>query len=238
MKGESYIQQYLTFNFQLSTGSPDFYAENVRIGGGEIFFDFVGPDVRIPDIQLGVPVKVNIENGVAAIALAWLNGVTPEEIKHGMATFAGPRRRFDFHLKKENIVLIDDYAHHPAELKASILSVKELYAGRKVTGIFQPHLYTRTRDFYQDFADSLSLLDEVILTDIYPARETPIPGVTSKLIYDNLRPGIEKSMCKKEEILNILKDKNIEVLITLGAGDIDNYVPEIKKELEKMKNDE
>ena len=156
-----------TFNSQLSTGSPDFYAENVRIGGGEIFFDFVGPDVRIPDIQLGVPVKVNIENGVAAIALAWLNGVTPEEIKHGMATFAGPRRRFDFHLKKENIVLIDDYAHHPAELKASILSVKELYAGRKVTGIFQPHLYTRTRDFAADFAASLSLLDELILLDIY-----------------------------------------------------------------------
>ncbi|MDO4756448.1 MAG: cyanophycin synthetase, partial [Parabacteroides sp.] len=157
----------------------DFYAENVRIGNGEIVFDFVGPDVRIDNILLGVPVRVNIENGVAAIAVAWLNGLTAEEIRKGMASFAGPNRRFDFHLKKENAVLIDDYAHHPAELKASILSVKELYAGRKVTGIFQPHLYTRTRDFAAEFAASLSLLDELILLDIYPARELPIPGITS-----------------------------------------------------------
>ena len=134
------------------------------------------------------------------------------------------------------IVSQEDYAHHPSEIKQSVLSMRELYKDKKITAIFQPHLYTRTHDFYQDFADSLSLLDEVILVDIYPAREAPIPGVTSRLIYDNLRPGIEKSMCKKEDILNILKDKNIEVLITLGAGDIDNYVPEIKKILER-KND-
>ena len=196
------------------------------------------PDTRINDIQLGVPVSINIENGVAAMALAHLNGVTDEEIRQGMNSFRGVDRRFDFKIKNDQVVFLSDYAHHPSEIKQSVLSIRELYKDKKITAIFQPHLYTRTRDFYQDFADSLSLLDEVILTDIYPARETPIPGVTSKLIYDNLRPGIEKSMCKKEEILNILKDKNIEVLITLGAGDIDNYVPEIKKELEKMKNDE
>ena len=216
----------------------DFHAENIRIGNGEIFIDFVAPDTRINDIQLGVPVSINIENGVAAMALAHLNGVTDEEIRQGMNSFRGVDRRFDFKIKNDQVVFLSDYAHHPSEIKQSVLSIRELYKDKKITAIFQPHLYTRTRDFYQDFADSLSLLDEVILVDIYPARETPIPGVTSKLIYDNLRPGIEKSMCKKEEILNILKDKNIEVLITLGAGDIDNYVPEIKKELEKMKNEE
>ena len=182
--------------------------------------------------------NIRIENGVAAMALAHLNGVTDEEIRQGMNSFRGVDRRFDFKIKNDQVVFLSDYAHHPSEINQSVLSIRELYKDKKITAIFQPHLYTRTRDFYQDFADSLSLLDEVILTDIYPARETPIPGVTSKLIYDNLRPGIEKSMCKKEEILNILKDKNIEVLITLGAGDIDNYVPEIKKELERMKNDE
>ncbi len=219
---------------QLSTGSPDFYAENVRIGGGEIFFDFVGPDVRIPDIQLGVPVKVNIENGVAAIALAWLNGVTPEEIKHGMATFAGPRRRFDFHLKKENIVLIDDYAHHPAELKASILSVKELYAGRKVTGIFQPHLYTRTRDFAADFAASLSLLDELILLDIYPAREEPIPGVTSQIIFDAVTIA-DKRLIRKEELLDVVAAEagKLEVVLMVGAGNIELLVDPVKQILDK-----
>ena len=207
----------------------------IRIGNGEIFIDFVAPDTRINDIQLGIPVSINIENGVAAMALAHLNGVTDEEIKRGMASFRGVDRRFDFKIKNDRIVFLSDYAHHPSEIKQSVLSMRELYKDKKITAIFQPHLYTRTRDFYQDFADSLSLLDEVILVDIYPAREAPIPGVTSKLIYDNLRPGIEKSMCKKEDILNILKDKNIEVLITLGAGDIDNYVPEIKELLETKK---
>ena len=153
-----------------------------------------------------------------------------------MECFRVVDRRFDFKNNNDRIVFLSDYAHHPSEIKQSVLSMRELYKDKKITAIFQPHLYTRTRDFYQDFADSLSLLDEVILADIYPAREAPIPGVTSKLIYDHLRPGIEKSMCKKEDILNILKDKNIEVLITLGAGDIDNYVPAIKELLEKKIN--
>jgi len=153
-----------------------------------------------------------------------------------MASFHGVDRRFDFKIKNDRVVFLSDYAHHPSEIKQSVLSIRELYKDKKITAIFQPHLYTRTRDFYKDFASSLSLLDEVILVDIYPAREQPIPGVTSQLIYDNLRPGIEKCMCKKEEILNILENKNIEVLITLGAGDIDNYVPSITEKLNTRLN--
>ncbi|WP_455640221.1 UDP-N-acetylmuramate--L-alanine ligase [Parabacteroides sp.] len=212
----------------------DFHAEHILIGNGEIFFDFVGPDIRIDNIQLGVPVKVNIENGVAAIALAWLNGVTPEEIKAGMASFAGPKRRFDFHLKKANIVLIDDYAHHPAELAASIQSVKELYAGRKVTGIFQPHLYTRTRDFAPDFAASLSLLDELILLDIYPAREEPIPGVTSEIIFDAVTIPAKK-LIRKSELLDLVEKEadTFEVVLMVGAGDIDRLIEPVKQILDK-----
>ena len=218
--------------YTYSRNEGDFHAENIRIGNGEIYIDFVAPDLRINDIRLGVPVSINIENGVAAMALAHLNGVTPEEIKQGMASFRGVDRRFDFKIKTDKVVFLSDYAHHPSEIKQSILSMRELYKDKKITAIFQPHLYTRTRDFYKDFADSLSLLDEVILTDIYPAREQPIPGVTSQLIYDNLRPGIEKTMCRKEDVLSVLKEKDIEVLITLGAGDIDNYVSAICEILE------
>lgn len=217
--------------YTYSRNEGDFHAENIRIGNGEIFIDFVAPDVCINDIRLGVPVSINIENGVAAMALAHLNGATDEEIRLGMSSFRGVDRRFDFKIKNDRLVFLSDYAHHPSEIRQSVLSIRELYRDKKITAVFQPHLYTRTRDFYKDFADSLSLLDEVILTDIYPARETPIAGVSSRLIYDNLRPGIEKCLCKKEELLDVLKTKHIEVLITLGAGDIDNYVPEIVIEL-------
>lgn len=219
--------------YTYSRNEGDFHAENIRIGNGEIYFDYITPIIRINNIQLGVPVSINIENGIAAITLALLGGATPKEIKQGMASFRGVDRRFDFKIKNDKVVFLSDYAHHPSEIRESILSMRELYADKKITAIFQPHLYTRTRDFYKDFADSLSLLDEVILIDIYPAREQPIPGVTSRLIYDNLRPGIEKSMCKKEEIAEILKKKKIEVLITLGAGDIDNYVPAICETLNR-----
>lgn len=214
--------------YTYSKEEGDFHAENIRIGNGEIFIDFVTPDEVIKDIQLGVPVSINIENGVAAMALCWLNGVTAEEIKSGMASFGGVDRRFDFKIKNDKVVYLSDYAHHPSEIKQSIISVRDLYNDKKITGIFQPHLYTRTRDFYKDFADSLSLLDEVILLDIYPARELPIPGVTSKLIFDNIREGVEKSMCTKENMLSVLKDKKIEVLITLGAGDIEDYTTDIQ----------
>lgn len=213
--------------YTYSATDGDFHAENIRIGNGEIFFDYISPLGNIKDIQLGVPVYVNIENGVAAMALAQLCGVAEKEIKAAMPGFAGVDRRFDFKIKNDHIVFLSDYAHHPAEIRQSVSSIRTLYPERKITAIFQPHLYTRTRDFYKDFADSLSLLDEVILLDIYPAREKPIPGVTSQLIYDNLRPGIEKTMCSKEELLDVLRTRKTEVLITLGAGDIDNYVPQI-----------
>lgn len=213
--------------YTYSREEGDFHAENVRIGDGEIYFDFVSPFGNIQDIQLGVPVAINIENGIAAMALAQLSGVTNDEIKAGMASFRGVDRRFDFKIKNEKVVYLSDYAHHPEEIKQSILSMRALYADKKLTGVFQPHLYTRTRDFYQEFADSLSLLDEVILTDIYPARELPIEGVSSQLIYDHLRPNIEKTLCKKEEVMDVLKNKHIEVLMTLGAGDIENYAAQI-----------
>lgn len=219
--------------YTYSTEEGDFHAENIRIGGGEIFFDYVSPLGNIQNIQLGVPVAINIENGIAAMALAQLSGVTNDEIKAGMASFQGIERRFDFKIKTDKIVYLSDYAHHPEEIKQSILSMRALYKDKKITAIFQPHLYTRTRDFYLDFADSLSLLDEVILTDIYPARELPIEGVSSQLIYDHLSPNIEKTLCKKEEVLNVLMNKNIEVLITLGAGDIENYASQICEILNK-----
>ena len=227
------IQEGVTL-YTYSREEGDFHAENVRIGGGEIIFDYVSPLGNIKDIQLGVPVAINIENGIAAMALAQLSGATEEEIKAGMASFRGVDRRFDFKIKTDKVVYLSDYAHHPEEIKQSILSMRALYEDKKLTAVFQPHLYTRTRDFYKEFADSLSLLDEVILTDIYPARELPIEGVTSELIFDNLRPGIDKTLCKKEEVLDVLKNKNIEVLITLGAGDIENYVPQICKILNEQ----
>ena len=213
--------------YTYSKDSGDFHAANIRIGGGEIFFDLVSPFGNIQDIQLGVPVLINIENGIAAMALAQLSGANAEEIKHGMASFKGVDRRFDFKIKNDRIAFLSDYAHHPEEIRQSILSLRALYPDKKLTAIFQPHLYSRTADFYKEFADSLSLLDEVILTEIYPAREKPIPGVTSKLIYDNLRPGIEKSICRKEDLLSLLPQKSLEVLIVLGAGDLNDYVPQI-----------
>ena len=226
------LQEGVTL-YTYSRQSGDFHAENVRIGNGEIFFDYISPLGNIKDIQLGVPVAINIENGIAAMALAQLSGVNNDEIKQAMATFRGVDRRFDFKIKNDKVVFLSDYAHHPEEIKQSILSMRALYNDKKLTAVFQPHLYTRTRDFYQEFADSLSLLDEVILTEIYPARELPIEGVSSQLIYDHLRPGIEKCICRKEDIIQVLKEKKIEVLITLGAGDIDNYVPQICDMLNK-----
>ena len=213
--------------YEYSRESGDFHAENISIGNGEIRFDFVYPEGRIENINLGVPVSINIENGIAAMALAKLAGATDKELADGMASFSGVDRRFDFKIKNDKHVFLTDYAHHPQEIKQSAMSVRELYQDRKITAIFQPHLYTRTRDFYKDFADSLSLLDEVILADIYPAREKPIPGVTSRLIYDNLKPGVKKRLCKSNEIVDIVRNEDFDVLVLLGAGDIDKYVPEI-----------
>lgn len=207
----------------------DFHAQNIRIGNGRIIIDYVSPWQKIDDIELGVPVSINIENGIAAIAVAEMCGATAKEIADGMKSFAGADRRFDFHIKEESITLLSDYAHHPDEIKACARSMKELYRDRKISVIFQPHLYSRTNDFYKEFAASLSLFDEVILLDIYPAREQPIEGVTSKLIYDLIESNVKKSMCSRAQIIQeVEKRKNdFEVLVTLGAGDLDNDVPAI-----------
>ena len=211
----------------------DFHAENIIIENGEITFDFISPIENIRNISLGQPVPINIENAIAAMAMAQLCGCTAEELKEGMSTYQGVERRFDFKLKTDKIVFLSDYAHHPKEIYQSARSIKELYKERKITAIFQPHLYTRTRDFYTDFASSLSQLDEVVLTDIYPAREQPIPGVTSKLIYDNLSEGVQKHLIHTDEVLSFVKEHDFEVLIVLGAGDLDNQVPEIEKILKE-----
>ena len=215
--------------YEYAREEGDFHAENIRIGGGEIVFDFVHPGGVVKDIQLGVPVSINIENGIAAMALAILNGVSEEDLRKGTKSFGGVDRRFDFKVKTDKMVFLSDYAHHPNEIEQSVKSVRELYKDKKIAAIFQPHLYTRTRDFYKEFASALSLLDCVYLCDIYPARELPIEGVTSKLIYDNLRSGIEKHLIHKEDILDVARSRNFDVLMSLGAGDIENYVPQITK---------
>ncbi|MGL5618445.1 MAG: Mur ligase family protein, partial [Tannerellaceae bacterium] len=212
----------------------DFHAENVKIGNGEIIFDFVTPNSKIKNIILGVPVKINIENAVVAMAIAWLNGVKEDELREAMTSFTGAKRRFDFYLKHDDIVLIDDYAHHPSELEASIQSVKALYPDKKITGIFQPHLFSRTNDFASEFAHSLSLLDQLILLDIYPAREEPIPGVTSKLIFDQVSIS-DKQMVNKEDLLSVIEKGSYQVLLMIGAGDIDRLLVPVKEILEKKR---
>lgn len=221
--------------YEYSLDKGDFHAENIKIDNGNITFDFISPIECVKNVELGNPVPINIVNGIAAMAMAQLNGCTAEELRYGMATYRGVDRRFDFALKNDRHVLISDYAHHPKEIFQSAKSIKQLYSNRKITAIFQPHLYTRTRDFYKDFADALSQLDEVILCDIYPAREQPIPGVTSKLIYDNLAESVEKSMVKTDEVLDLVKSRDFDVLVILGAGDLDNQVPKIAKILESKK---
>ena len=215
--------------YTYSVSEGDFHAENIRIGGGEIEFDFVSPLGNIDGIRLGVPVYVNIENGIGAMALAQIAGAKADEIRRAMPEFKGSERRFDFKIKNERIVFLSDYAHHPEEIRQSAKSLRMLFPGRKLTAVFQPHLYTRTRDFYEGFAESLSLLDEVILLDIYPAREEPIPGITSKIIYDRLEPGVEKCLCSKAELMELLASKKLDVLITLGAGDVEDFVPKIEE---------
>lgn len=219
--------------YTYSIDNGDFHAENIRIGGGEIIFDFVGPDVRVADVQLGVPVYVNLENAIAAMAMAWLNGVSEEEMKEAMSTFAGVKRRFDFHIKRDDLVFLDDYAHHPEELKSSIESVRRLYSDKKLSVVFQPHLYTRTRDLADDFSEALSLADEVYLLDIYPAREEPIEGVTSEMLLKKVRVS-EKRVFSKEELVAFTKQHPFEVLLMAGAGDLDLLIPSITENLSNL----
>lgn len=224
--------------YEYSRDEGDFHAENIVIDNGEITFDFVSPIETVKGIELGQPVPINIDNSIAAMAMAQLNGCTAEELRYGMKTYHGVVRRFDFKIKNNKHVFLSDYAHHPKEIYQSAKSLRELYKDRKITAIFQPHLYTRTRDFYHDFADALSQLDEVILCDIYPAREQPIPGVTSKLIYDNLKPGVEKSLISKDDVLDLVKKRDFDVLVVLGAGDLDNLCPQITKIIESKEQSE
>ena len=215
------------YDYALNEG--DFHAENIVIDNGTITFDFVSPIECVSGIELGQPVPINIENGIAAMAMAQLNGCTADELRQGMKTYGGVDRRFDFKIKTDRLVLLSDYAHHPKEIYQSARSIRELYKNRHITAIFQPHLYTRTRDFYLDFAEALSQLDEVILTEIYPAREAPIEGVTSQLIYDHLAPGVQKQLVRKADVLELVKNRSFDVLVVLGAGDLDNQVPEMAR---------
>jgi UDP-N-acetylmuramate--alanine ligase len=225
---EEHLQEGVRrYDYSLSEG--DFHAENIRIVNGGITFDFVSPIESVKDVELGQPIPINIENGIAAMAMAQLNGCTAEELRYGMKTYGGVDRRFDFKIKSDRLVFLSDYAHHPKEIFQSAKSIRELYKDKHITAIFQPHLYTRTRDFYKDFAEALSQLDKVVLTEIYPARELPIEGVTSQLIYDNLKEGVEKELIRKDQVLDYIKTHQFEVLVVLGAGDLDNLVPQMTK---------
>ena len=215
----------------------DFHATNIRKGGGEITFDLVTPWETIGDIVLGVPVDINIENAVAAMASCRLVDVPTDAMRQAQASFMGAKRRFEFWIKEpgeHGKVMIDDYAHHPDELRASIASVRDLYPGRKLTVIFQPHLYTRTRDFANQFAEALSLADELIMLPIYPAREQPMPGVTSEMIFEKVKCS-EKRIYSKENLINSLEMLNFDVLLTVGAGDIANLLPDVCNQVKKQK---
>ena len=226
------LQEGVTcYEYALDEG--DFHAENLVINNGEITFDFISPIENVHGVELGQPVPINIENGVAAMAMAQLSGCTADELREGMRSYGGVDRRFDFKIKRPELVFLSDYAHHPQEILQSAKSIRALYADRHITALFQPHLYTRTRDFYKEFADSLSILDEVVLCDIYPAREQPIPGVTSQLIYDHLRPGVERSLVSKADVLDFVAHRDFDVLIVLGAGDLDDMVPAMTKIFEQ-----
>ena len=215
--------------YEYSREAGDFHAENIRIENGTIVFDMVSPIENVTNIELGQPVPINIENGIAAMALAQLSGCTAEELRRGMKTYEGVDRRFDFKIKNDQHVLLSDYAHHPKEILQSAKSLKEIYPNRKITVIFQPHLYSRTRDFYMDFAEALSHFDEVVLTEIYPAREEPIPGVTSELIYNYLDNKVERQMIKKDDVLEFANDRDFDVLVVLGAGNLDNYMGQLSE---------
>jgi UDP-N-acetylmuramate--alanine ligase len=218
----------ITQTYGMSRGQ--FFAGKINASGGFFEFDLEGLDQKIEKIQLGVPGFHNMENAIAATLIALKLGVAPKKIKEALASFRGVKRRFEFIIKRDNLVFIDDYAHHPAEIEAFLRSLKSMYKGKKVTVVFQPHLFTRTRDFAEGFASSLSLADEVLLMDIYPAREEPIPGVTSDIIFGSVKSPV-KIRCSKKDVISTLESMEIEVLATVGAGDIDTFVKPVKEML-------
>jgi UDP-N-acetylmuramate--alanine ligase len=216
-----------TYTYSLQ-GKSDFYAENIRLENKRYTFDLTGPSIEIKNLSLEHPGLLNVENAVAASSVCALLGIEEDIIRRALAEFTGILRRFDYQIKTDELVFIDDYAHHPKEIEATLKSVRELYPDKRITGIFQPHLYSRTRDFAEDFAKSLSLLDRLILLDIYPARELPIEGVTSEIIFRNVTID-DKLLCTKKDILRIIGESPVEVLITLGAGDIDKMVEPLRE---------
>ncbi len=225
------VQDGVTVQTYSGGAEGDWYAEDICYGEGTLTFTLVGPDgLRIENLSPGVPVEINIDNAVAAAAAALTAGATADEVRQGLASFMGAKRRFEVWLDGTRYpgapVLIDDYAHSPNEIVSSITSVRKLYPGRKLTVIFQPHLYTRTRDFAPEFAEALSLADQVIMPEIYPARELPIPGISSLTVLDNVKSP-EKTFCERKDLLNLIKNSNFEILMTLGAADIDRLLPEI-----------
>lgn len=209
----------------------DFYASDLSLDEcGYFTFTLNSPSCRISGCRVGVPGWVNVENGVAAAAVALTWGISPEKVKEALATFQGVKRRFDIHFNTPKCSYIDDYAHHPKEISTAISSIREIFPGRRLTAVFQPHLYTRTRDFADEFAAALSKVDKLILLDIYPAREEPIPGVTSDIIFDKV-DGPEKVLLKKEELMDYLKNEPVDVLATFGAGNIDRFTGPITEML-------
>ncbi len=224
------------YSYALQDTAADFYMKSIKIENNAFVLCLHTPNGDIDNLHFGLPGKTNVENFVAAAAASLINGISAEELRNAAATLQGVVRRFDVHVHTPKIIYIDDYAHHPAELQACFESIREMYQGKKITGIFQPHLYTRTRDFAEEFAQSLSLLDELILLDIYPARELPIPGVTSEIIFNSVTCR-QKEMCKKEQLLEVLQNKDLEVVLTVGAGDIDRFVQPITNLLQKKGNE-
>lgn len=225
------VQEGVTVQTYSGGSEGDWHAEDIRFGEGKISFTLIGPDgLRIENLSPGVPVEINIDNAVAATAAALTAGASEEEVRRGLESFKGAKRRFEVWLDGSAYpgapVLIDDYAHSPNEIVSSIKSVRKLYPGRKLAVIFQPHLYTRTRDFAPEFAEALSLADSVIMPEIYPARELPIPGISSLTVLDQVNSP-EKTFCERKDLLNLIKNSNFEILMTLGAADIDRLLPEI-----------
>ena len=210
--------------YSFDNPEAEFHAENlVQDECGYFTFDLHHPGGVIEGCRVGIPGWVNVENGIAASAIALTYGLDPEKIRQGLASFQGVKRRFDIHVNTPECSYIDDYAHHPKEIAAAISSMRNIFQGRRLTAVFQPHLYTRTRDFAEEFAEALSKVDKLILLDIYPAREEPIPGVTSEIIFDKVN-GPEKALLTKEELMDYLKNEDIDTLITFGAGNIDRFI--------------
>lgn len=222
------------FTYSKDNTDADFYAFDIKLSNGRYKFSISTPFGIVRNVTLGLPGKHNVENAVAAAALAMLAGADEDDVRNAMKSFKGNRRRFQYRIEEKDVVLIDDYAHHPEEIKTMLTSVKEMYDGRKVTVVFQPHLYTRTRDFASGFAKSLSIADRVLLLDIYPARELPIEGVSSKMLAEKMK-GVDVKLTDKEKLMDDILEKPLDVLVMMGAGNIDAMVPQVEARIKEIK---